>query len=241
MLNSLKGVKADISIIALVAANIVPLVGAVWFDWDVFVIVLLYWAENVIVGFYNILKMALAHVEHPIGHLPKLFMIPFFTVHYGGFAAVHGLFVMGLLGSGFEGAMEGPGGGPGSWPCVFVFLEMLINVVITAYSMIPNQVRLALLVLVVSHGISFVYNYLYKGEYKKASLQKLMGAPYGRVVVLHLAILFGAFISLALGSPAGVLILLVVIKTFIDLKLHVRSHKKAQAEKITVEKRKGIS
>jgi hypothetical protein len=49
-----------------------------------------------------------------------------------------------------------------------------------------------------------------------------MAQPYARVVVLHLAILFGGWIALALGSNVGVLMLLIAGKTVLDLSLHLR-------------------
>lgn len=57
-----------------------------------------------------------------------------------------------------------------------------------------------------------------------------MAAPYGRIVVLHIAILFGALVITALGSPVFLLILLIIGKIVLDVKLHQRSHRKLQAE-----------
>jgi hypothetical protein len=51
-----------------------------------------------------------------------------------------------------------------------------------------------------------------------------MVAPYGRLVILHLTILFGAFVSLAIGSPIGAIVVLVLLKTGLDLWLHLREH-----------------
>jgi hypothetical protein len=58
-----------------------------------------------------------------------------------------------------------------------------------------------------------------------------MGSPYGRVVVMHVAIIFGAFLTAALGSPVGILIILVGLKTSLDVIFHMRQHKKHQAKK----------
>ena len=115
---------SNIPLLALTAANVVPLFGAIFWGWEAFNIVLLYWAENLAVGFYNILKIAFAKVPHPSAHLGKLFLIPFFTVHYGGFTAVHGVFVLALF------KKEEPSFSSGeSWPCFLVFVQMLINVI----------------------------------------------------------------------------------------------------------------
>lgn len=96
-----------------------------------------------------------------------------------------------------------------------------------AANTIPLQVRLSVLALFASHGVSFVYNYLLKREYVSTNPGKLMASPYGRVVVMHIAIIAGGFFTMALGSPAGLLVVLVILKTVMDVTLHNRSHRKA--------------
>lgn len=217
----------DISLISLVSANLIPFFGVLYLGWEAFHIVLLYWSENIVVGFYNILKMTFARVDKPAEHLGKLFLIPFFAVHYGGFCAVHGLFVIMLFGKGQSG-FEPVQGEP--WPCFFVFLQMLLNVIRQIYSIMPAAMQYAMVALFVSHGISFVYNYLIKGEFAKIKTDRLMGSPYGRIVIMHLAVLFGAFLTMSLGSPIGILIILVGLKTFLDVIFHLRQHEKHQAK-----------
>ncbi|MHC5077279.1 MAG: DUF6498-containing protein, partial [Planctomycetota bacterium] len=186
---------------ALIIANVIPIWGVLYFGWDAFYIVLLYWAENLAVGFYNVLKMALVRQSNVIGHIAKVFPIVFFMVHYGGFTAIHGFFVLQL----FQNGEELEFFGKETWPCFFVFLQMLFNVIRATYSIIPTNMKYAILALFVSHGISFGYNYIYKKEYLTAKIESLMGQPYGRVVVMHIAIIFGAFLTISIGSPLGVL------------------------------------
>jgi hypothetical protein len=45
--------------------------------------------------------------------------------------------------------------------------------------------------------------------------------PYGRIIILHIAILIGGFIAMTLGSNVFVLLLLIVGKTLLDLSLHL--------------------
>jgi len=215
----------DLPVIALLTANAIPVFGVLFLSWDAFYIVLLYWTENIVIGFYNVLKMVFAAVPHPIAHLGKLFLIPFFIVHYGGFTAIHGFFVLAL----FHKNGQGPPMGGMNWPCFLVFVQMLFSVIKYMYSVIPPQVRFAVLALFISHGISFVLNYLIKREYATAKPDKLMGSPYGRVVVMHIAILAGGFLTMAIGSPAPLLVVLIGLKTILDVGLHNRSHKKAAA------------
>ena len=113
-----RGIISRLPLIALLGANAIPLVGVVFFKWDAFGIVLLYWSENVVVGFYNILKIALVKVEEPKEHLGKLFMIPFFMIHFGGFTGIHGIFVLTMFGKSNGDFMHRT-----SWPCHFAFIQ----------------------------------------------------------------------------------------------------------------------
>jgi hypothetical protein len=212
-----------IPLIALVAANAVPVIGVLHLGWDAFYIVLFYWTENVAVGFYTILKIAFVKVARPIEHLGKLFAIPFFMVHYSGFTGIHGIFVLML----FKKAGEEPVGRT-SWPCFLIFVQMLLNVIRQAYSIMPAHMRLAMAALFASHGVSFVYNYLIRGEYAVSRVDRLMGEPYARVVVMHIAVMAGGFLTMLIGSPAALLLALVVLKTIMDVKLHQRQHAKKQ-------------
>ncbi|MEQ1843820.1 MAG: DUF6498-containing protein, partial [Verrucomicrobiales bacterium] len=183
----------------LVLANLVPLFGAFFLDWSIFEIVILYWAENIVIGLFTILRiMTVAPPDSPPVLLPgKLGLSAFFTVHYGIFCLVHGVFIVVLLGGtrGMAGPPEIPqlAGGALKW---------------------------ALLALGLSHAASFVLNYLGKGENRATDLKAQMVAPYPRIVVLHLAILFGAFVVMAFGQPVLLLAILVVGKTILDLQLH---------------------
>src|SRR5438094_10610662 len=88
--------RTDPSVIALVASNLVPLVGVFVFRWEIFPLLFLFWLENVVVGVSNVLKMLLAAPQDLVRWAAKLFIIPFFCVHYGMFTLVHGVFVIGF-------------------------------------------------------------------------------------------------------------------------------------------------
>ncbi len=51
------------AVVALLAANAIPLVGVLFFGWNVWTILIVYWLENGIVGVFNVLKMAYAEGE----------------------------------------------------------------------------------------------------------------------------------------------------------------------------------
>ena len=196
------------SVIALVLANAFPIIGVLFLGWTVFPLLLLYWLENVVVGGFTVLKMASAHPADPIYWAGKLFMIPFFIVHFGGFTYVHGSLLI---------AFFGPKG-------INSHAFDLLSIVPAAIR--DNQLQWGVLGLVASHGFSFFWNYVRNGEYQRAALQQLMAAPYSRVIVLHLTVLFGGWVVMLLGSPLGALIILVVIKTLVDVKAHAAERRR---------------
>ena len=193
------------SVVALLVANLVPLYGVFVLGWEVFPLILLFWLENVIVGALNILKMICARPDDRSWWIGKVFLVPFFAVHYGMFTFVHGIFVFMLFG-------RGAGNMAASNPDPSAMLHTVMS----------SGVAWAALALLASHGFSFVTNYLGAGEYRNADPKVLMGQPYARVVVLHLTIIFGGFIMMALGSPRAGLVLLVALKVAMDLRAHLR-------------------
>jgi hypothetical protein len=56
-----------------------------------------------------------------------------------------------------------------------------------------------------------------------------MWQPYGRIVVLHIALLGGGILIKAGHSPVAGLLLLIALKTFLDLAGHLRERKKFAA------------
>ncbi len=213
------GLRRRVSLAVLVLVNLLPLGGVLFFGWDVAALVILYWSENLVLGFYTLLKML---VTSPLGGLGRGL---FFTIHYGGFCAVHGVFILLML---VDGEFDPMPAEP--WPLFLVFPQLLVNVVLQVLSFAPREWLFAFAALVISHGVSFVANFLLGGERDKLSPRDLMGAPYGRIVVLHLAVILGGFGTMALGQPVAMLVALVVLKLGLDIKLHLREHRRTAAE-----------
>jgi hypothetical protein len=195
------GSRDRVSLAALIVANFIPLGGVLFAGWDAGTIVLLYWSENLIIGFYNVVKLALAKTDDSVQRVAKLFAIPFFCVHYGMFCFGHGVFVLVLI------SMR-PGEGPN-----FSTLKPLLG-----------QMLWPFLGLFVSHGVSFVQNTLLHREYKSITVRQQMMQPYARIILLHVAIILSGFLIMTFGSPLTLLLLLIAGKIVLDLVLHARSH-----------------
>jgi|WetSurMetagenome_2_1015567.scaffolds.fasta_scaffold00880_16 hypothetical protein len=194
------------SVLLLIAANLVPLFGVLFLQWQIFPIMLVFWMENVIIGIINVFKMLFASPAKPAAWLAKVGAIPFFCFHYGLFTLVHGVFVIAFFGGDYLA----------NFPDETALFQAVADL----------QLIWAFLALLFSHAISFAINYIGKGEYKQANLNELMSQPYTRVVILHITIILGAFLVGFLGSPVFALLVLIVLKTFIDIQAHLREHKK---------------
>jgi hypothetical protein len=213
--------KDPLSLAALIGANLIPLIGIFLFHWDVRFIVILYWIENLVAAFYNILKMAFLKMDQATEKAGKLFIIPFFCIHYGGFCAVHGFFLIHFFKIGGGSSLLD---NSNDWWGPLIFIQLLYSVFAKIWANKPPEMIWAVIGLAISHGISFVENYILGQEYKTSSLKKLMHRPYQRIIVMHIAILAGGIFVMKLNSPLPLLIALVLLKIFFDLHLHKKSH-----------------
>jgi hypothetical protein len=52
-----------------------------------------------------------------------------------------------------------------------------------------------------------------------------MSAPYGRLMVLHITIIIGGMAIAMTGAPSAAVLILVLLKTALDLGLHLAEHR----------------
>ncbi|MBI5875960.1 MAG: hypothetical protein HZB81_09010 [Deltaproteobacteria bacterium] len=193
----------------LIAANLVPLGGVIFFGWDLGGLMLLFWSESAVVGFYNILKLAV------VGRLAAIFTIPFFIGHFGAFMSAHFMFIYYVfIQSGHDsGAAAG--------------LSIVLQGVFKP--LLP-----ALAALFISHGVSFWTNFLGQKEYAGKKTEQQMMEPYKRIFIMQLTLIFGGWLLLLLNSPLPALLLLIILKTIVDLRAHRKEH--AAAQKLNTQK-----
>jgi hypothetical protein len=207
------------SAVALVVANLVPLGLVLAGLASVGGLVLLYWAENVVIGAYTVLRMLAAGRGSVAEKIGKSI---FFCVHYGMFCLVHGLFVTIMFVSRDE--LQARRGSPQTAGPLVPF-ETVWDGAEAMGLFSPRALLLPLVALVVSHGVSFYANYLRNGRYLRSSPQDSFMRPYPRMVLLHLCIIGGGFLIAQHGTTVPMLAALVIGKTLIDLGLHQRSNR----------------
>lgn len=189
------------SVIFLIGANLVPLIGVVWWGWDLFSLMALYWIETGIVGFFTLLHLML------VAGWGALFLVPFFIFHFGTFMSVHMMFLWTMFGSAWATQAGGA-------------LAAVHTIVI------EKGLWIAIAGLFFSHGVSFYLNVLRKGQAKRGAIrpQDVMMRPYGRVIVMHLTIIFGAVLATVFQTSLAAFVLLIALKTAADVASHVRKN-----------------
>ena len=187
---------------ALILANVVTLVAALLFRWEVAWLFWPYWIQSVIIGFYarrRMLGLAQFSTEgFTSGNRPvpendqgKRSTANFFVLHYGGFH-------LGYL--------------------VFLLAEHRVS-------------GLWNMSILFACGVSFVlsqrstYAMQHAADLRgKPNLGKLMFMPYVRILPMHLGIIFGS----GLGSGVFSLVLFTALKTLSDIALDAFDRKDAE-------------
>ena len=184
----------NVSLVLLIAANLLPVLGVLFWDWDVFSIMFLFWCENVVIGFFGVARTV---------KVGGVLLAAFFMVHYGGFMMGH-LMVLIALFADEPDAIARSGQS---------FLDIFDIWTVAVIAM-----------LFVSHGWSYVENFLGKREYESMSRGGAMAMAYKRMVITHIALIAGGFFLVEQGEPIIGLLILLAMKIVLDVVLHNREH-----------------
>lgn len=185
------------STLALIASNLVPVIGALYSGWRLSDVMVLYWAESAVIALFNVAKIAF------IGRWMAVLTCIYFLAHFSAFMAMHFLIIYDLFVKGQHDFANDD-------------LATVANLFVSLWP--------ALMALFISHGISFVTNFIVNKEYRNLTVRQQMAAPYGRVIFMHVTLIVGGFIIQMLHDPAAVLLLFILIKIFIDVDAHMKEH-----------------
>lgn len=203
-------------------SNLIPLAGVLFWGWDTFVLLMLYWLETLVIAFWTLMRILVTadFTRNILGEIvSRLFMFVFFLIHSGGFMAGHFIFLWAFF--------------SGDWSTKLQLSRNFWEVAPAAFwnqMVLANGLLIPLAISFVGRGIAFVF------EAGKLPLWTrlvdtdasdtnpgqgaLVGGLYTRIVIMHVVILGGAALAQKFGSLAPI-ILLVVLKTIVDLWLFV--------------------
>lgn len=197
--------QTDISLFAIIFGNLLSIILAFIYGWDLGEVMWIYWGQSVVIGVLNFVRMwnlqefstkGLSSNGSPVAptHKAKRGMALFFLVHYGGFH-------LGYM--------------------VFLWVQMPLSEV-AASNMTLMMVCIGAFVF--SHLFSMLHNKQADFKHKKPNLGTLMFYPYMRIIPMHLTIIFGSML------PMVGMLLFMILKTFADAGMHIVEHRLFQAK-----------
>lgn len=228
--------RTNLPLIVLVLMNIIPALGVLFFDWDVFVIVGIYWAESIIIGFYTLLKFIFAP-SRIVSIIKKLIGIPIFSLFYGFFISGYGvviIFFFVVFPSEFlQDHSLTPPIPEGdflkvTWPGPFGLFQLGIDSGRIMYYTMPQRAVLVVFCLMISHGLSFVIDHILRGGRNYTDVRILLGPLTSRVLILHISLMIGGFLILIFKPHVTILVCMVLLKCLIDAKLYLSHQKKGK-------------
>jgi hypothetical protein len=208
-------------LISLIFANLVTIVLAILGNWDLATVLFIYWAQSIIIGIFSVISLLGADTEALRADLQKPIderggsekispgFVWFYKCMIAGFFCLHyGLFHWGyytfIVESGIFGTVNFAD--PGLWlSCGLFFANHL-------YSHIT---------------------YRHKGPKDSSYINEQFFTPYRRIIPMHLTIIFGSIVILALGvfgitSTMPVLVLFLLLKTYSDITAHLIKHEQEE-------------
>ncbi len=205
-----------LSAFALLLANALLLAMYFLFDLELFQLVVVYWVECLWIGVFSALKLIVASIagspyeNRYVGFSPGAAVVT--SVLAIGFIAAEFLAVFVIVGFALSFAHEAltPDGDG------FLFTNM-------------GLILGGSFLLLASHAVSFVANFLIGKEYRTARVVPLLLLPFTRCLALFGAIILALIIAKlvpALSNTAGFAIVLIVFKLAWDLRLHRREREK---------------
>jgi hypothetical protein len=203
--------------LATLAINLVPLYGVLFWGWDTFQLLMLYWFETVMIAYWAIRRIGLLPDEQTLrtkgrpGFLHS--QTGFFTLHAGIFIAVHFVLLWAFFSWNWFKKVSG----------IATFFFQLF---------VANGIWAALLLMALFHWVSFRTDPLVAGTRPGASpaivqareragsngVMPIVAGLYTRIFILQIAIILGAVISDFTGSLAP-LVIVIVLKTLVDIAL----------------------
>lgn len=198
-LKLMDGPRWTVAVIAI--GNLIPVFGVACLGWDAAQILILYWTENIIVGLLTVPRIVAAR-RLPVGAsggrlANALGVAVFFMVHYGVFCIGHLTFALALAAD----FIAREGGDGQVWDHTFGDTAFLWAALATAVLLVVSQAR----------------DWWMTGAWRQASPTLEMFKPYGRIFVLHLTVLLGAWLMLVFKAPAWVVLILCLGKAGLEL------------------------
>jgi len=197
------------AVVLALLINAVPLIGVLYFEWSAINVLVLYWFENLMIGFGTLIRLVLhrrwtrkrGYWRHSnrlgiqVNNKPaEMGLIGEYATGTFGFTLGHGIFVGAIAMIVHQNYPDQP-----MWQLSWA------------------QVFRGAMAIAAFLGIELALDLTRIRSASFAAIRDYAQARMGRIIVLHLAIIFGMMGMAWSGSPMAVLYVLIGLKTLADL------------------------
>lgn len=208
-------------LILLVLGNLLPVIGVVFLGWEVLSVLILYWLESLIIGFFYILRILISGIfmkPWALGIFLGIFLSVFFIIHYGIFMLVHLFFLLLLGSSGGIGRVTGAGDPLGMLSGLLVQVMPSVRYSLSSLSAFFQSILLGVVFIFFYAASDFITGFLASKQYRKKLPMEFMMEPYGRIFLMQVTIIVGGGLIMVLRAPSWMLIFFVLLKTLLDIR-----------------------
>ena len=191
----------------LIIANLLPVYGVWFLNWQAWEVFAVYSFETILVGIFTILKLIISSVassaENGFTSVPKrwvgsIFIILFFILHYGIFVSVQ----MGI----FLGVTT---------------IGSAIDIHLTSFLLHPDKylsidAGLMIALFMIGYGYKNMQEFIVSGRYKTSSLMTVMFEPYGRIFIQQFTVIIGSMF-LVFGAGKIFIAIFTLIKIYFSV------------------------
>jgi hypothetical protein len=217
-----------LSVLVGLVANLIPLYGILYWQWDTFQLLMLYWMETVIIAFWTIRRIARLP-ENDLGTIKvngktkaatHNTLCGFFTLHAGLFILVHFIFLWVLFSSEWLKKVHGVASffdelfvANGLWiALIFMFVAGWISYLVSTPPAYPRKIE---------RGLYPKKKVAPAAEIAGDPVGAIIGGLYVRIVIMQIAVIAGAILAQSYGSMAPLLIV-IGLKTLADMAASAR-------------------
>lgn len=209
MISSFKN-KLKRSDLFLIAANLLPVIGVWYFNWNPAEVFMVYALETIIIGFFTLIKMGIVTLVRKTDIwynkgstqlVSGLFFMLFFMAHYGMFVVIQtGMFIT-ISGIGKEFHLG--------------FFEFFLH----WPSYFKGDLLYMLLGFFISYGFNLYWNFIRPGIYRNVPMMLLMFQPYERIFVQQFIVILGSMF-LTFGAGKIFILIFAAVKIFVEVFLN---------------------
>lgn len=225
-INLWKFLNFDSSLLFLIISNLMTIFFAITNNWNLLMIMWIYWFQSIIIGIFNFIKiLTLKNFTTENFKIndrsveptkwTKYYTAFFFLIHYGGFHLGYMIFLL-VSSTLINNEMLSTNN------TINMPYDQITRVGIT--SVISSIDFLWILIISSIFFFNHLFSYIknHKEDSKKIkNIGRMMFFPYARIIPMHLTIVFGFFL---INSATSILFFM-ILKTLADIIMHQVEHK----------------